>query len=134
MDENVSEPVTCADGHKSAGVAIIYHDALFAQGIASLLRAAGASNVVGVPAADASAEERIRTLRPSVVIVEGEDQDARAHLASLLETAPWVVKVGLDQDTVEIYRRARLENSCALARLVTRLACRGDRMREGRTP
>lgn len=117
-----------------AGVVIVYRDALFARGLASLLRAEGTWNVSSLRASEPAAMERIRALGPTVVILEGQEEEAQEFLAPVLAATPWVIRVGLDGDAVEVYRHARLTRSDPLVRLVTRLARRADRTGQWREP
>ena len=112
-----------------ARVVIIYRNALFARGIASLLRVEGTRDVLGLSAGEPSAAQRVLALEPAVVILEGQHEDTQCLLVPLLDEIPWVIRVGLDGTPVEIYRHAHLVPDRALVRLVTRLARRTDRQR-----
>lgn len=109
---------------RRAGVVIVYRDALFAQGLASLLRTKGAVEVLGTIATRDAASGRIRTLRPAVVLLEGDasEGERRALLARLLRAAPWVVEVGLHRETVAVHRRAGSRESRRFLDLVAHLA------------
>lgn len=124
----------CAALDDQANVVIVYRDALFARGLASILRAEGTRNVSSLHANEPAAIERIRALGPTVVILEGQEEEARVLLAPVLAATSWVIRVGLDGDAVEVYRHARITRSDPLIRLVTRLARRTDRTGQWREP
>lgn len=109
-----------------AGVVIVYRDALFGQGLASLLREDGAVPVLDVLAGETAAAERVRALEPALVILEGDrlEGNDRSLLEHLLEAAPCVVEVGLDREVVAIHRRTHVGHSSRFVNLVTRLARR----------
>lgn len=109
-----------------AGVVIIYRDALFAEGLASLLRADGTVEVIGVLAGEAAAFDQIRTLGPAVVILEGDppEGEGQAFLERLLDTTPCVVEVGLNHEAVAVHQRAQIRHSRRFVNLVARLARR----------
>lgn len=115
------------DGDHRAHVVIIYRNALFAQGIASLLRAEGVPDVLRVSASEPTAAQRVRALEPSVIIIEGRHEDTGLLLAPLLDMTPWVIRVDLEGAPVDVYRRAHLVPDSALVRLVTRLARRAEK-------
>lgn len=60
----------CEAGMRKRRVAIVYTNALFAQGIACLLGVEPRLQVVSVPAQECGAAEELRRLRPHVLIVE----------------------------------------------------------------
>jgi DNA-binding NarL/FixJ family response regulator len=92
------------------GVTIVYRDALFAEGLASLLRANGAVEVFGVVAEGVPALDHVRTMRPSVVIREGDPSEGEdpAFLRRLLETTPCVVEVGLNCEVAAVHQCAQV--------------------------
>ncbi len=116
------------------GVTIVYRDALFAEGLASLLRANGAVEVFGVVAEGVPALDHVRTMRPSVVILEGDPSkgEDQAFLRRLLETTPCVVEVGLNCEVAAVHQRAQVHHSRRFVDLVARLARRAQLAQEGR--
>lgn len=114
-------------GSEIADILILYRDALFAHGIASLLRAARSVRVVGVSAEEEETTSLVRALRPAVVILEGPPEETRFLLPPLLDATAWVIRVGVDGKAAEIYRHTRLADSYPLVGLITRLARRGVR-------
>lgn len=115
-------------------VVIIYRNPLFAQGIESLLRAEGISDVVKVAAGERSIPERIRALDPPVVVIEDGHDNIQELLPPILAAIPWVVRVGLDGAPAEIYRRAHHAADRTFVRLITRIARRVGRAQAGGTP
>jgi DNA-binding NarL/FixJ family response regulator len=116
------------------GIVIVYHDALFGKGLASLLRADGAVQVLDVLAGDAAAAGRVRALEPAVVVLEGDrpEGDDGALLELLLEAAPCVVQVGLGDDTVAVHQRTQVRHTRRFVSLIARLARQARLGRERR--
>lgn len=119
----------------TAGVIIVYRDALFAEGLASLLRADGTVEVIGILAGEAVAFDQIRRLGPAVVILEGDppEGEGQAFLERLLDTTPCVVEVGLNHEAVAVHQRAQIRHSRRFVNLVARLAKRDPARMNGRT-
>ena len=90
---------------------IVFHHALFAQGIRSLLRGQRAMQVVGMESDPAKALEAVGSLRPEVVIVEESDAGAQSpNLAAILQRHPAgrVVALDLDHNFATVYDRHRV--------------------------
>lgn len=117
-----------------ASVVIVYQDALFAEGLASLLRADGSVQVLAMMAGEAAASDQVQALGPMVVILEGDrpTREDEALLGSLLSATLYVVKVGLHDDTVAVYQRTRVRHSRRFVSLITRLARQARLGRERR--
>lgn len=116
------------------GIVIVYRDALFWRGLASLLHADGAVQVLDVLVGDAAAAGRVRALGPAVVVLEGDkpEGDDGTLLERLLDAVPCVVQVGLGDDTVAVHQRTQVRHSRRFVSLITRLARQARRGRERR--
>ena len=78
---------------------IVFHHALFAQGIRSLLRGRRAMQVIGMESDTAKALEAVGSLRPEVIIVEESDAGTQSPtLAAILQRHPAGRVVALDLD------------------------------------
>jgi hypothetical protein len=91
-------------------VAVVYQGSLLAEGVRSLL-AASDLRAVAIQLDDEGAEERLRTLAPSVVIVDADDEAFRSRSpTALLEPIPEVSLVCLHGggDHVDVYRKRRV--------------------------
>ena len=78
---------------------IVFHHALFAQGIRSLLRGRRAIQVIGMESDPAKALEAVGSLRPEVTIVEESDAGIQSPtLAAILQRHPAGRAVALDLD------------------------------------
>lgn len=110
----------------TAGVVIVYRDALFAEGLASLLRSNGAVEILAVLADNEAAANRVRALGPRVVILEGDPAESERPtcLGRLLEAAPCVIEVSLNGETAAVHRREHIGNCTRFVNLVTHLARR----------
>src|SRR3990170_7608197 len=87
---------------------IIFHHALFAQGIRSLLRGRRTIKVVGMEHDPAKALEAVGSLRPEVTIVEESDAGIQSPtLAAILQRHPAgrVVALDLDHNFATVYDR-----------------------------
>src|SRR3990170_8420142 len=87
---------------------IIFHHALFAQGIRSLLRGRRTIKVVGMEHDPAKALEAVGSLRPEVTIVEESDAGIQSPtLAAILQRHPAgrVVALDLDHNYATVYDR-----------------------------
>lgn len=96
-----ARPVTCR-------IFIVFHHALFAQGIRSLLRGRRAIQVIGMESDTAKALEAVGSLRPEVVIVEESDASIQSHtLGAILQRHPAgrVVALDLDHNFATVYDR-----------------------------
>ncbi len=90
---------------------IVYHHALFAQGIRSLLRGRRALQVVGMENDAAKALEAVKSLQPEVVIVEEWDAGIQSPtLEAILQRHPGgrVVALDLDHNFATVYDRHRV--------------------------
>jgi chemotaxis response regulator CheB len=90
---------------------IVYHHALFAQGIRSLLRGRRGIRVVGMESDAAKALEAVRSLRPEVVIIEESDAEMQSPtLGAILQHHPTgrVVALDLDHNFATVYDRHRV--------------------------
>jgi len=90
---------------------IVFHHALFAQGIRSLLRGRRAMQVVGMESDPAKALEAVGTLQPEVVIVEESDAGIQSPtLTAILDRHPTgrVVALDLDHNFATVYDRHRV--------------------------
>lgn len=99
-----SRQVTCR-------IYIVYHHALFAQGIRSLLRGRPAMRVIGMQSDVAKAVEAVSALRPEVIIVEESDAAVQSPtLGAILERHPTgrVVTLDLDHNFATVYDRHRV--------------------------
>ncbi len=97
-------PVTCR-------IYIVFHHALFAQGIRSLLRGRRAILVVGMESDPVKALEGVGSLRPEVIIVEESDAGIQSpSLAAILQRHPEgrVVALDLDHNFATVYDRHRV--------------------------
>ncbi len=97
-------PVTCR-------IYIVFHHALFAQGIRSLLRGRRALQVIGMESDPAKALEAVGSLQPEVVIVEESDAGIQSPtLATILQRHPAgrVVALDLDHNFATVYDRHRV--------------------------
>lgn len=93
---------------------IVFHHALFAQGIRSLLRGRRGMQVIGMETDTAKALEAVVSLRPEVLIVEESDAGARSPtLAAILQRHPAgrVVALDLDHNFATVYDRQRVVTS-----------------------
>jgi hypothetical protein len=90
---------------------IVFHHALFAQGIRSLLRGRRAIQVIGMESDPAKALEAVGSLRPEVTIVEESDAGIQSPtLAAILQRHPAgrVVALDLDHNFATVYERHRV--------------------------
>jgi chemotaxis response regulator CheB len=90
---------------------IVFHHALFAQGIRSLLRGRRAMQVVGMESDPAKALEAVGSLQPEVVIVEESDAGIQSPtLTAILQRHPAgrVVALDLDHNFATVYDRHRV--------------------------
>lgn len=90
---------------------IVYHHALFAQGIRSLLRGRPAMRVIGMQSDVGKAVEAVDGLRPEVIIVEESDAGVQSPtLGAILERHPTgrVVTLDLDHNFATVYDRHRV--------------------------
>ena len=93
---------------------IIFHHALFAQGIRSLLRGRRAMQVVGMESDPTTALEAVGSLQPEVVIVEESDAGLQSPtLTAILQRHPAgrVVALDLDHNFATVYDRHRVVTS-----------------------
>ena len=96
-----STPATCR-------IYIVFHHALFAQGIRSLLRGRRAMQVIGMESDTTKALEAVGSLRPEVIIVEESDASIQSPaLAAILQRHPAgrVVALDLDHNYATVYDR-----------------------------
>jgi len=92
-------------------VLIVFHHALFAQGIRSLLRGRRALQVIGMESDPVKALEAVSSLRPEVTIVEESDAGIQSPtLAAILQRHPSgrVVALDLDHNFATVYDRHRV--------------------------
>ena len=90
---------------------IVFHHALFAQGIRSLLQGRRAMQVVGMESDPAKALEAVGSLQPEVIIVEESDAGIQSPtLAAILQRHPAgrVVALDLDHNFATVYDRHRV--------------------------
>ena len=90
---------------------IVFHHALFAQGIRSLLRGRRAMQVIGMESDTTKALEAVGSLRPEVIIVEESDAGIQSPaLAAILQRHPAgrVVALDLDHNFATVYDRHRV--------------------------
>ena len=90
---------------------IVFHHALFAQGIRSLLRGRRAMQVVGMESDPAKALEAVGSLQPEVIIVEESDAGIQSPtLTAILQRHPTgrVVALDLDHNFATVYDRHRV--------------------------
>ncbi len=95
----------------SCRIYIVFHHALFAQGIRSLLRGRRTMEVVGMESDAAKALEAVGSLRPDVIIVEESDAGIQSPtLAAILQRHPAgrVVALDLDHNFATVYDRHRV--------------------------
>ncbi len=99
-----SAPTTCK-------VYIVFHHALFAQAIRSLLRGRRAMRVIGMESETTKALEAVRSLQPDVIIVEESDVSIQSpSLQAILQRHPAgrVVALDLDHNFATLYDRHRV--------------------------
>lgn len=90
---------------------IVYHNALFAQGIRSLLQGRRSMRVVGMESDPAKALQAIGSLQPEVVIVEESDAGTQSPtLEAILQKHPTkrVLALDLDHNFATVYDRHRV--------------------------
>ncbi|HSD50381.1 MAG TPA: hypothetical protein VLG48_03155 [Candidatus Methylomirabilis sp.] len=90
---------------------IVFHHALFAQGIRSLLRGRRAIQVIGMESDPVKALEAVGSLCPEVTIVEESDAGVQSPtLAAILQRHPAgrVVALDLDHNFATVYERHRV--------------------------
>ncbi|MBI2454966.1 MAG: hypothetical protein HYV46_02380 [candidate division NC10 bacterium] len=90
---------------------IVFHHALFAQGIRSLLRGRRAMKVVGMESDVSKALEVVGSLQPEVIIVEESDAGIQSPtLTAILQRHPAgrVVALDLDHNFATVYDRHRV--------------------------
>jgi len=90
---------------------ILYRHPLFGRGLESLLKQEKGLEVVGAAWGDSKALHQIRSLRPDVVIVEGEANSGQGpSLWEVLQESPSgrVISVDLEEDQATIYTTSRL--------------------------
>lgn len=96
---------------KKLSVFILYHHPLFGRGLESLLKQERGLEVVGAAWRDPEALHQIRSLRPDVVIVEGEANPGQGpSLWEVLRESPSrrVISVDLEEDEATVYTTSRL--------------------------
>ena len=87
---------------------IVYHHALFAQGVRSVLEAQEGVQVVGMESNVGKALKAVRSLRPEVVLVE-ESSANKVHWPLLqLATTGRVVTLSLDHAFATVYDQHRM--------------------------
>jgi DNA-binding NarL/FixJ family response regulator len=86
----------------SLRVLVLYVHPLFGQGIAQLLRSQGDLDVTCLPASEDHLEE-IRRLEPHTVVIESGDGAAAWEALPVLPPMT-VIRVALDEDTMEVYQ------------------------------
>lgn len=92
-------------------IAIVYEGSLLAQAAGSLLEGSLDAPIATVDLAEDGAAERLRALRPAVVVVDADDVAFRScSLFQLLEGLPEVQLVCLHGggDHVDLYRKTRM--------------------------
>lgn len=107
MQTGGSDPVM-AGRRDTFRIFIVFHHALFAQGIRSLLRGRRAIQVIGMESDLAKALEAVGSLRPEVTIVEESDVGIQSPtLAAILQRHPAgrVVALDLDHNFATVYDR-----------------------------
>lgn len=107
MQTGGSDPVM-AGRRGTFRIFIVFHHALFAQGIRSLLRGRRAIQVIGMESDPAKALEAVGSLRPEVTIVEESDAGIQSPtLAAILQRHPAgrVVALDLDHNFATVYDR-----------------------------
>jgi len=90
---------------------IVYRDALFAQGMRSLLEWGQAAAVVGMETNVVKALTAIRALRPEVVIVQESTKGGQpSGLGMFLRqaVAPRVVVLSLEHEYATVYENSRI--------------------------
>ena len=110
MQTGGSDPVM-AGRRDTFRIFIVFHHALFAQGIRSLLRGRRAIQVIGMESDPAKALEAVGSLRPEVTIVEESDAGIQSPtLAAILQRHPAgrVVALDLDDNFATDYARHRV--------------------------
>ena len=110
MQTGGSDPVM-AGRRDTFRIFIVFHHALFAQGIRSLLRGRRAIQVIGMESDPAKALEAVGSLRPEVTIVEESDAGIQSPtLAAILQRHPAgrVVALDLDHNFATVYDRHRV--------------------------
>jgi len=110
MQTGGSDPVMAAR-RDTFRIFIVFHHALFAQGIRSLLRGRRAIQVIGMESDPAKALEAVGSLRPEVTIVEESDAGIQSPtLAAILQRHPAgrVVALDLDHNFATVYDRHRV--------------------------
>ena len=98
-------------GTATCRIFIVFHHALFAQGIRSLLRGRRAMKVVGMESDVSKALEVVGSLQPEVIIVEESDAGIQSHtLSAILQRHPAgrVVALDLDHNFATVYDRHRV--------------------------
>jgi hypothetical protein len=107
MQTGGSDPVM-AGRRDTFRIFIVFHHALFAQGIRSLLRGRRAIQVIGMESDPAKALEAVGSLRPEVIIVEESDAGIQSPtLGAILQRHPAgrVVALDLDHNFATVYDR-----------------------------
>ncbi len=90
---------------------IVFHNALFAQGIRSLLRGKRTIRVIGMESDMAKALEAVGSLQPEVIIVEELDANIQSPiLSAILQRPPArrVVALDLDHNFATVFDRHRV--------------------------
>lgn len=92
-------------------VVVLYTHPLFGQGIGRLLRADKKLDVTCLLASGDGAREELRRLHPDAIVLESSTDDVLWE--SLHDQPPLlVVRVGLDENTLDIYERHQILATC----------------------
>lgn len=92
-------------------VVVLYTHPLFGQGIGRLLRADKKLDVTCLPASSDGAQEELRRLHPDAVVLESSTDEVlweSLHDQTLL----LVVRVGLDENVLDVYERHQILVTC----------------------
>jgi DNA-binding NarL/FixJ family response regulator len=97
---------------ESRRVFIVYSHALFAEGVNSLLGKEDGLTVVGMDNNLKRAVERINTIEPEVVVIDGEHTDAELinAMAGVLATRPGttIINVSLSDNNATVFRTSHV--------------------------
>ncbi|MHB1160826.1 MAG: hypothetical protein ACYC66_03250 [Chloroflexota bacterium] len=93
-------------------VFILYSHGLFARGVQSLLSQEGGIEVIGMERDDRQAIDRIRALRPDVILVDSSDtpEDHCLTISGIFQEMPEarVINLSLQENGIDVYDKQRI--------------------------
>ena len=89
---------------------IVYDHLLFGRGLERLLKQKRDIKVVGATLRRDMSLEQLRTLRPDVIVIEGDESSLGPSLWEVLKESPpgRVVSIDLDEDRATVYTSRRV--------------------------